>query len=412
MSRDLLTPVSTSKTISLAKPNIWTRKLQFRKQILPERPIWYTDKEGKRHRLDFNREYHNTVINAFKDKAFPAVPYVVAKGDNSHPENSETEMVRGKVEEISLANKGEEPGLYATLAFPSRKAAASVLLNPDLGVSVRIKEDYDRSDGKHYDAALVHVCGTLDPQVPDMAPWESVNLTDYKPEAEVIDLSNTTWKEALTMKLKSGKEIDLTTANIEELTDAEVDEVLGAYVDELDDDSEDDDDDNDADGTIKTKKVKNHTPPDGDDDDGEDADDDDDTDDGDTKLSASARKAIDLANRRASRAEERANLALSNASDKEWAAERKTLVRAGIPRDIVDLAEPFLHTVDPKVIDLSNGKSVDGSAQMRKILASFAGHIDLSGPKGFDEDPDATEAAATADAAVLDAWDKQHPASR
>lgn len=407
MSRDVLTPVNTSRMVSLAKPNIWTRALRFRKQILPERPIMYTDKDGNKRRLDFTRAYNTGLINAYKDKAFASLPYVIAKGDNTHPENSETEMVRGKIEDLSLANKDEEPGLYATLAFPSRKAAASVLNNPDLGVSVRIKEDYDRSDGKHYDAALVHVCGTLDPQVPDMAPWESVSLTDYKPEAEVIDLSNITWKEALTMKLKSGKEIDLTTVNVEELTDTEVDEVLSAYVDELDDDSEDDDEDTDP----KSKKVKNHAPPpDGDDDD--DDDDDDDSDDEDTQLSARAKRLIDLANKRATRAESAANRALVEASDREWAAERKSLVRSGIPRDIVDLAEPFLHTVDPKVIDLSNGKSVDGSAQMRKILASFAGHVDLSGAKGFDEDPDEKEAQATADAAVLADWDKQHPASR
>src|SRR5205809_7930654 len=40
--------------------------------------------------------------------------------------------------------------------------------NPYLGVSARIVENYNRSDGKFYKAAVQHVLGTLDPRLPGL----------------------------------------------------------------------------------------------------------------------------------------------------------------------------------------------------------------------------------------------------
>lgn len=396
MARDLLTPV-------LAKPakpqgGVFGRGLKFRKQILPEREITYTDSEGQQRKINFDREYNANVIDSFNRKAFDAYPYLLAKDDNSH--SMDPERFRGKIERLDMAKDGEDPGVYAELKFPSKLAAQSTLDNPELGVSVRIKEDYTRSDGEHFDAALVHVCGTLDPQITGMKPWERVDLSGYTPETDTIDLSSVTWKGTTMPKRKTTTEdeVDLSGVATDDLTDEQLDSILAQFAEEIDseldedgDDSEDDSADDDADdGADDGSEVV--TP----------------AESAPTELSSRAQKMIDLANSRASNAEARANRALQAAADKDWANEVRDYTSAGVPKAIVDLAEPFLHTVDPKVIDLSNGKSVDGSAQMRKILDALKGMIDLSGPKGFGETP-ADEEQANKDKAALDTWEEQYP---
>ena len=60
--------------------------------------------------------------------------------------------------------------------------------NPKLGVSARIVEDYARSDGKHFTAAIQHVLGTLDPRIPGLGAWEAIEAASPVPDT-VIDLS-------------------------------------------------------------------------------------------------------------------------------------------------------------------------------------------------------------------------------
>lgn len=393
MPRDVLTPVLKSKAVR--EGGLFSKGFKFRKQILPERDVDYTDREGNKSTLVFDSEYNTGLLKAFRDNiSKQALPFVLAKDDNSH--SMDPEQFRGKIEDVELARDGEDPGLYATIAFPSKRAAQAVLDNPELGVSVRIKEeDVQLSDGSMASGHLVHVCGTLDPQVKDMKPWERVDLSGYTPESDTIDLTSVTWKGNTMPKSKNaaGDEVDLATATTApELTDAQLDAILASFAAEIDGELGDDDDDAEDGGDEDA--------------DGEDSE----GDPSPVELSTRAQRMIDLANSRASEAETRANRALQNAADKDWAAESREYVRAGVPKVIVDLAEPYVHTVDPKVIDLSNGKSMDGSAQMRKILDALKGMnlLDLTrGPQGHNGDVTDEESAEFK--SNLDTWEQQYP---
>jgi hypothetical protein len=61
-----------------------------------------------------------------------------------------------------------------------------------LGVSARIVENYSRSDGKFFPAAIQHVLGTLDPRIPQLGSWEQVELAN-NPGTTVYDLSGSDW---------------------------------------------------------------------------------------------------------------------------------------------------------------------------------------------------------------------------
>ena len=64
--------------------------------------------------------------------------------------------------------------------------------NPKLGVSARIVEDYARSDGRHFPAAIQHVLGTLDPRIPGLGAWQAIEAASPVPDT-VIDLSAATF---------------------------------------------------------------------------------------------------------------------------------------------------------------------------------------------------------------------------
>jgi len=66
--------------------------------------------------------------------------------------------------------------------------------NPMLGVSARIVEDYARSDGRFFPAAIQHVLGTLDPRIPDLGPGQPVEMSNHA-NGRVIDLSRSSWDD-------------------------------------------------------------------------------------------------------------------------------------------------------------------------------------------------------------------------
>ena len=81
----------------------------------------------------------------------------------------------------------EDDGLYVTAEL-TEDGERVLTANPRLGVSARIVEGYDRSDGKHYPAAIQHVLGTLDPRIPGLGAWEAIEAASPVPDT-VIDLS-------------------------------------------------------------------------------------------------------------------------------------------------------------------------------------------------------------------------------
>jgi hypothetical protein len=132
--------------------------------------------------LKFTRDYLAALVRAFHDGAYDAVPFQLAPGDNSH--SNDPERTRGWVTDMSL----EDDGLWITAEVTSRGEAV-LRDNPALGVSARIIEQYARSGGQFYPAAIQHVLGTLDPRIPGLGPWQAVEMSNAGGGAIIIDLS-------------------------------------------------------------------------------------------------------------------------------------------------------------------------------------------------------------------------------
>jgi len=404
-NRQLLTPAVTSDFSRESKLVYW-------KQILPEKTIEYTTRTGKRSTVDFSHAYLSKLIEAYQAKHMDQTPFLLADKDNAH--TMDPERYRAQVTALRLAAPGEKPGLYGKLEFDSRRDARAVVRNPNLGVSARIREDPDGPK-------LVHVLGTLDPQVTGMEPWKPVDLSTYDGE-RVLDLSQHTYSDQenpMRTKLRKPE----FKANIDDYTETDIDEMSGTELDawaehfgidlnDLDSDSDDADgadseydDDDDADADADTDLG--------------DADlDDDDDPDGEPDVSDLSRRRqrranasgdtreIELANSLATAADARAREALRRMADAEWTAFRDVALGKGVPPHLLDLAEPILNRPDDVVIDLSNSGEADVNVAdvLRQFLTAAEGTIDMSNEVGHygsvsgDEDPDAE---------MLEAWDNQ-----
>ena len=173
----VLTPTDTSNAVELSR-TIW------RKQVLPIGSLNYTGRGGPR-RLDFTKDYITNLVKAYKDRAFPAVPFQLADGDNRH--NNDPERTRGEV----IGLEATDDGLYATVSLTER-GSELVREHPNLGVSVRIVEGHKRgSDDREFPVALQHVLATWDPKVDHLRPWSLVDCANETDD--VIDLSALTF---------------------------------------------------------------------------------------------------------------------------------------------------------------------------------------------------------------------------
>jgi len=171
----VLTPTVSSGAIELG------RKM-YRKQILPIGELPY-----KGRKLQFTPDYINNLVAAFKDGAFDAVPFQLAPDDNSH--SNAVDRAAGEI----VGLEAGEDGLYATVSATER-GAAILDEHPNLAVSVRVVEGYERNDGKtsrEYPAALQHVLATWAPRIAGMKPWEPINCSEETDE--VMDLSALTF---------------------------------------------------------------------------------------------------------------------------------------------------------------------------------------------------------------------------
>ncbi len=108
------------------------------------------------------------------------MPFQIAPDDNRH--TNDPERFRGEILDVEVG----PDGLYGTVK--TTPAGEQILSeNPGLGVSARIVEDYARSDGQFFSAALQHVLGTLDPRIPSLGPWQAIDASNSG--ELVIDLS-------------------------------------------------------------------------------------------------------------------------------------------------------------------------------------------------------------------------------
>ena len=169
MTAAVLTPFTASEAVELGN-RMW------RKRVLP-----VGDVEYKGRLLHFTRDYLGQLVAAFQSRAYDQVPFQLADAANTH--TNDPERTRGEITGMELG----DDGLYITaeLTPDGEKVLAA---NPKLGVSARIVEDYARSDGSRFPAAIQHVLGTLDPRIPGLGAWQAIEAASPVPDT-VIDLS-------------------------------------------------------------------------------------------------------------------------------------------------------------------------------------------------------------------------------
>ncbi len=340
----------------------------YKKQVLPKGSITY-----KGRTITFDDAYLAELEQAFVDRAYDQVPFLLADGDNAH--TMDPERFRG---EIRALQHGED-GLYAIVEFATDEAAAAVLANPSLGVSARIVEGYDRADGKTFPRAIQHVLGTLDPRVPGMKPWEAIALSTD--QAEVIDLTAATIR-------KEGDMPDTLTAEDRAKFDAYLTELAAlAAAGQTTDPGTTTDEATDAELEALLAEL------------GEDAN-------AGATLSNESRQAIELANAQATQARHEVAVLRQEADLARFEKEKVDLTNRGVPPVVVDALTPLL--VGPHAIDLANGSQVTAGEVVRTALEALVGAgglVDLS-----HETPGAPSAPASDKTrSLLDQWESQFP---
>jgi hypothetical protein len=344
-------------------------KIAFWKQILPKKQIQYTAKDGSRQVLNFDEQY---LTDLASNQAVDKVGFLLADVNNAH--TMDPERWRGEVAKFEV----REDGLYGKIVFPSREAAKAVLDNPDLGVSARIREGIQRSDGSTINRGIIHVLGTLDPQVSGMSGWQTADLSTEA--GDVLDLTDSNYEDTKMAFDPNKSVLDYTDDEIDAFTDEEANAYLdacGAQLGVILDEPEDLEEDPEA----PEDKIVERTP--------------------EMALSNEARAEIDLAR-------STANEALRRLADEKWKTDRQAYLLSGVPPHLLDLATPVLNRADEMVIDLSNSDEddVNVSVIVRGLLDAAKGTVDLSAEAGHSgtfvagsgEDPDAE---------LLAIWDKQ-----
>ncbi len=386
MTAAVLTPFSTADAVELGN-RMW------RKRVLPVGDIEY-----KGRLLHFTKDYLASLAAAFRDRAYDQVPFQLADAANTH--TNDPERTRGEV--VSLDLEGD--GLYATARL-TPEGEQVLTANPRLGVSARIVEDYARSDGKYFPAAIQHVLGTLDPRIPGLGAWQAIEAATPAPD-QVIDLTASAFAEDapapplispaaqepgrtdgmpdLTeeQKAKLSKLLDLPSETLDALAAGGV-VMTGEEIAALGDAAGDDDllSDAELDALIAEAAALDEA---GLLDEDEPA--------GDMEpagLSGEAQFAIDLANARSEETQRELSVITARLREQDYLAEKRKLADLGVPPFITELARPLLEGAG-HVVELANGKTADSGQVMRKVLTEYAQQarlLDLSEEAGspFDE---------------------------
>lgn len=413
----------------------------WRKKLLPVGKITYrgpgAPPEGRE--IDFTADYMKQLADAFNDRAYGQVPFQIAGDDNKH--TNDVERFRGEV----AAFVPQPDGLYMVLAT-TPEGTRILEQNPALGVSARINEQYPRSDGKFYPAAIQHVLGTLDPHVPNLGGWQAVDLASTQADT-VVDLSSHTFTpeemrggspmpelteqqqrdrlaklfaipedqfDALLASLGQGAPAGTPPAgtpaggqpgqqappagtvpagNAEEMSDAELAAVLASLGITS------------ADGSVITEADLEELL----------AEEGEPVSAGASLSSAGVEQtlAIELANARAEETQRQLRVIQDELDGKRYESERRGFAENfGIPPYITDLAQPLL-LGGGHVIDLANGQQADAGAIVRKLLTEIGKMgkmLDLGNEMGSSVLPDdGQEGQARNDniKSIVDAFHKQ-----
>jgi hypothetical protein len=334
---------------------------RWRKKLLPVGEINY-----KGRVLKFTRDYLAGLVDAFRKQAYDQVPFQLADAKNTH--TNDPERTRGQITDMIL----QPDGLWIELDA-SERGGQVLKDNPRLGVSARIVEGYDRSDGKFFPRAVQHVLGTLDPRIPGMGGWQAVEaandaevtfdlsgeaftreepgdmpelneeqqarlaaLLDIDPERLAALAANVGTPAAGDAADSSGDDAELD--EIAAQIDAMSDEELEAWAAELE-----------AEEAAEAGAQPEAEP-----------------------VAAANENTMALELARAQGDENARQLAViqGELDGQRWANERGKLVAAGTPPYIADLAQPLLEGAG-HVVDLAGGKSVDAGQIMRTVLAEY-----------------------------------------
>lgn len=350
-------------------------KIAFWKQILPKRMIHYTAHDGSRKTLNFDERYLMDLAN---NKAVDKVGFLLADVDNRH--TMDPERWRGEVAEWEIRDNEPNPdhnGLYGKIVFPNAEAARAVLSNPDLGVSARIREGIAKSDGSLISRGIIHVLGTLDPQVSGMAGWQTADLSNE--DDFLLDLTAETYEDGTMAQNDNTRSVtDYTEDEIAAMSEedlnaflAQAEEEFAGILDEVEADLDDEDFEYEEEPVTAS-------------------------------LSNEAQSQIDLAN-------SRANRALQELAQAKWDRTRDAYMSAGVPVDLLDLAEPIFNRPNDFIVDLSNegtAGEVNVGEIVARLLDAAKGTVDLSNEQGHGgtfktgdgEDPDKQ---------LLDMWEQQ-----
>jgi hypothetical protein len=316
----LLAPVDSVDGVELSQ-TLW------RKQVLPIGTIDY-----KGRRINFDRAYLSDLATAFRNNAFDQVAFLLAKDDNSH--TMDPERFRGEVKGMEVTSHGLDVLLDLT-----PDAADLVRKNPRLGVSARIIEGLDRADGARFPRAIQHVLGTLDPRVTGMTSWQEVSLSDEV--GETVDVTN----EEVRMSVQ-GEPTVTNPANAptpdpapptnpveqnstEDLSDAEIEAIADQIM-----------------------------------------------------TDESMREELQLSN-----AANEANLSRIEALEAQLAHQRyveeaRSLIDAGVPPVLIELARPVLEMPHQAVVELSNNDTIDVQQLVRDMLDQTKGFLELAVERG------------------------------
>jgi hypothetical protein len=390
-SAAILTPFFRGNAIELGNR-------QWKKRVLPVGDVQY---QGRM--LHFTKQYNDDLVAAFRDQAYDQVSFQLADAKNTH--TNDPERHRGSVTDL----RSEPDGLWLYLS-PTEAGERVLKENPYLGVSARIVENYARSDGKFYPAAIQHVLGTLDPRIPGLGTWQAIEAANMP--AIVIDLTGASFAgEEVTMPEALNAQQQANLTRLLNLDAAALDKLLGApaappappasgngngeweltdqeLADLIEAMSDEDLAAMESDFLAETGAGAAAT-----------------------GLSNEAQMQIDLANSRADETERQLGVFQMQFEAQHYEGEKRNLADLGVPPYITELARPLLQG-SGHTIDLANGQRVDAGQVMRKVLSEYAKMaqmLDLGVELGsaMDEPEGATASAADTQRADVIARAKQ-----
>lgn len=350
--------------------------------------------------MDVDRGLLETLAANFAAGAKDQVQLVLADAKNRH--NELPERVRGEILDLAVTDDDRLEAVFGVTA----RGDALLTDNPRLGASVSFVDRFERADGRDYGPTLLHVAGTLDPEIAGLGDWVRADLSADAP-AEVIDLSGPTdpaeppaQQGGPTPVPDQGTEdgsMPAPTLSAEEI--ARLRDILDR-VTTPDDQREDDDAPELSDEELALLAEAAL---------GDDEVEDDeaaDTADEHEPIAASADEAnaLQLANARIDAQQLELSAIRRERDEERYHRERDQLAREfGIPPRLTDLCARWL--TGAQRVQLSSGESADPGADIRKLLREFgtvAKLLDLTGPVGTAHELSAAETERSERDAFLD----------